>query len=142
MPEDAREDLKLDEPIFVQYGNFLWQLVGHQSLGKSYVTKQDVNDIVKAAAPVTAALVFGGAVLWMFFGVTLGVLSAVRPRSLFDRVAMVFVLIGVSAHPVWLGLIFSYVFGFKLGWLPITGYCDFFNPETGNAVVPAHGSPI
>ena len=44
---------------------------------------------------------------------------------------MVFVLIGVSAHPVWLGLIFSYVFGFKLGWLPITGYRDFFNPGDG-----------
>ena len=41
---------------------------------------------------------------------------------------MVFVLIGVSAHPVWIALIFSYVFGFKLGITPIAGYCDFFNP--------------
>ena len=135
--KDAREDLKLDEPIFIQYGNFLWQLVGHQSLGKSYVTKQNVNDIVRAAAPVTAALVFGGAVLWMFFGVTLGILSAVRPRSLLDRLAMVFVLIGVSAHPVFLGLIFSYFFGYKLGWLPITGYCDFFNPGDGQCGGPS-----
>ena len=44
---------------------------------------------------------------------------------------MVFVLIGISAHPVWIGLILSYVVGFKLGWTPITGYCDFFNPSTG-----------
>jgi peptide/nickel transport system permease protein len=43
---------------------------------------------------------------------------------------MVFVLIGVSAHPVWIGLIFAYVIGFKLGWTPITGYCDFINPAT------------
>ena len=44
---------------------------------------------------------------------------------------MVFVLIGISAHPVWLGLIFSYVFGYKLGWTPIAGYCDFINPPLG-----------
>ena len=44
---------------------------------------------------------------------------------------MVFVLIGISAHPVWIGLILSYVVGYKLGWTPITGYCDFFNPSTG-----------
>ena len=41
---------------------------------------------------------------------------------------MVFVLIGLSAHPVWIGLIFAYFFGYKLGWTPISGYCDFFDP--------------
>ena len=45
---------------------------------------------------------------------------------------MVFVLIGISAHPVWIGLILSYFFGYKLGWTPITGYCDFFNPPDGS----------
>ena len=42
---------------------------------------------------------------------------------------MVFVLIGLSAHPVWIGLIFAYVFGYKLGLTPIAGYCDFFAPS-------------
>ena len=41
---------------------------------------------------------------------------------------MTFVLIGISAHPVWIGLILSYFISFKLGWTPIGGYCDFFNP--------------
>ncbi len=49
---------------------------------------------------------------------------------------MTFVLIGISAHPVWIGLILSYFIGFKLGITPITGYCDFFNPAT------ACGGPI
>ena len=44
---------------------------------------------------------------------------------------MIFVLIGISAHPVWIGLILSYVFGSKLGLTPITGYCDFVNPAVG-----------
>ena len=42
---------------------------------------------------------------------------------------MVGVLVGISAHPVWIGLLFAYFFGFKLGWFPITGYCDFINPS-------------
>ena len=66
----------------------------------------------------------------MLIALPIGILSALRPRSLFDRTSMVFVLIGISAHPVWIGLILSYVVGFKLGWTPITGYCDFFNPTT------------
>ena len=57
------------------------------------------------AAPVTASLVLGGAVLWMLIALPIGILSALRPNSLLDRTSMVFVLIGISAHPVWIGLI-------------------------------------
>ena len=80
---------------------------------------------------MTASLVFGGAILWLTIGLSVGILSALRPRSLLDRGAMVFVLIGVSAHPVWIGLIFSYFFGARLGLMPITGYCDAFSPPAG-----------
>ena len=126
----AEHTLGLDKPLYVQYGKFLSRLVIHQNLGKSFTTRRSVNTIVGNAAPVTASLVFGGAVLWMLIALPVGVLSALRPRSLLDRVSMVFVLIGISAHPVWIGLIFAYVIGFKLGWTPITGYCDFINPAT------------
>ncbi len=106
------------------------RLVIHQNLGKSFVTRRSVNTLVLNAAPVTASLVFGGAFFWMLIALPVGILSALKPRSLLDRLAMVFVLIGISAHPVWIGLILSYLIGFKLGWTPITGYCDFFNPST------------
>jgi peptide/nickel transport system permease protein len=122
--------LGLDDPVYVQYGRFLKQLVVDRSLGRSFATRRSVNDIVVAAAPVTASIVFGGILLAVLWGVSIGIVSALRPRSLLDRVGMVFVLIGISAHPVWIGLIFAYTFGFKLGWTPITGYCDFFNPAT------------
>ena len=102
----------------------------HQDLGKSYFNRQSVNETVLNAAPVTASLVLGGAVLWMLIALPIGILSALRPKSLLDRTSMVFVLIGISAHPVWIGLILSYVVGYKLGWTPITGYCDFINPST------------
>jgi peptide/nickel transport system permease protein len=128
---EARKSLHIDDPLFVQYYHFLHQLVIDHSLGKSFITRQEVNEIVLRAAPVTASLVFGGAILWLSVGLAAGVFSALRPRSLIDRVSMVFVLVGVSAHPVWIGLILSYFFGYRLGWTPITGYCDFFNPTIG-----------
>ena len=128
--KSAEKTLGLDRPVYVQYGKFLERLVIHQNLGRSFTTRQSVNTIVANAAPVTASLVFGGAILWMMVALPVGILSALRPRSLLDRSAMVFVLIGISAHPVWIGLILAYVVGFKLGWTPITGYCDFFNPAT------------
>src|SRR5262245_8457236 len=131
--ERARKFIGLDDPVPIQYLNYLKRLVVDQSLGFSFATRQDVNDIVFAAAPVTASLVFGGAILWMLVSLPVGVFSALRPRSLFDRVAMTFVLIGVSAHPVWIGLIFAYFFGYRWGdvtHLPITGYAEFFSPAT------------
>jgi peptide/nickel transport system permease protein len=50
---------------------------------------------------------------------------------LIDRGGMIFVLIGISAHPVWIGLILSFVFGSYLGITPISGYCDLVNPAIG-----------
>ena len=122
----ATAKLGLDEPMPVQYWKFVKQLVIHQDLGTSFATSQSVNERIKEAAPVTASLVFGGAILWMIIGLTVGIFSALKPRSLTDRFAMVFVLIGVSAHPVWIGLILEYVFGVKLGWTPIANYANFF----------------
>jgi len=122
----ATAKLGLDQPMPVQYEKFLRRLVFHGDLGESFATSQSVNQRIKEAAPVTASLVFGGAVLWMMIGLTVGIFSALKPRSLTDRAAMVFVLIGVSAHPIWIGLIFEYVFGVKLGWTPIANYANFF----------------
>jgi peptide/nickel transport system permease protein len=126
----AEKFLGTDQPIYVQYAKFMKRLVIDQSLGTSFATRQDVNDIVLRAAPVTASLVLGGALLWLAIAIPVGILSALRPRSLLDRSAMVLVLIGISAHPVWIGLLLAYFFGYKLGWFPITGYCDIVNPST------------
>ena len=139
--ERAERFLGVDKPVHVQYARFLERLLPvtfdlppklkTPSLGTSFSTRRDVNEVVLTAAPVTASLVLGGALVWLLIGLSLGILSALRPRSLLDRAGMVFVLVGISAHPVWIGLILAYLFGYKLGWTPITGYCDFINPSTG-----------
>ena len=127
----VRHFLHLDEPIWKQYLRFVWQLVRHGSLGQSFVNRQSVDSIIGKDAPVTASLVFGGAVLWLSLSIPIGILSALRPRSIMDRITMMLVLIGISAHPVWIGLIFSYVLGYKLGLTPIAGYCNFFPGTIG-----------
>jgi peptide/nickel transport system permease protein len=127
---NATETLGLNQPVYVQYGRFLSRLVVHQDLGRSFVNRRSVDESVLNAAAVTGSLVIGGAVLWMLIALPVGILSALRPRSLLDRSSMVLVLIGISAHPVWIGLILAYFVGFRLGWAPITGYCDFFDPVT------------
>jgi len=132
-PEKIKEVehfLGLDRPIYIQYAKFMQRLVLHHSLGTSFATRQNVNDIVLRAAPVTASLVFGGVLIWLTLAIPIGILSALRPRSLLDRGTMIFVLVGISAHPVWIGLILAYVFGYRLAWFPITGYCDVVNPAT------------
>src|SRR5919108_1126377 len=126
----AEHFIGTDRPIYVQYYKFLERIVIHHNLGHSSANRQGVNGFVGDAPPVTASLVFGGAVFWMLIALPVGILSALRPRSIMDRASMTFVLIGISAHPVWIGLIFAYFFGFRLHWFPITGYCDFINPST------------
>ena len=131
MIENARHYLGIDKPVYIQYLRFLKRLVVEQNLGRSFMNRESVNSEVGKAAPVTASLVFGGAVAWMLIALPIGILSALRPRSLLDRASMTFVLIGISAHPIWIGLIFIYFFSFKWHLTPISGYCDFINPAPG-----------
>lgn len=138
--------LGLDRALHIQYLKYVHRLLPFTwdggprfktpELGTSYASGQNVNDVVKRAAPVTASLVFGGAVFWMLVALPIGIFSALRPRSLLDRTGMIFVLIGISAHPVWIGLILAYLVGFKLELTPITGYADFINPSGGAAGGP------
>jgi peptide/nickel transport system permease protein len=138
--ERVRKEVGLDRPVWQQYASFLEGIVIHQSLGRSYATRQPVTEIIKDAAPVTASIIIGGVILWMMIALPIGIFSALRPRSLLDRSAMGFVLLGISAHPVWIGLILIYFVGYKAGLTPLGGYCDLFNPSTecGGPVKWAH----
>jgi peptide/nickel transport system permease protein len=121
--------------FFQQYGTFVVNIV-QLDLGNSRRTREPVIDVIARAAPATASLVVGSAVLWLLLAFPIGILSALRPRSLIDRFGMVFVLLGISAHPLWLSYMLSYVFGYRLQWVPIAGYCDMFAPTS------ACGGPV
>src|SRR3954471_1683698 len=82
------------------YAHYVWRLVRHGDLGYSYGTRERVTTRLIRAAPVTFSLVAGGMVVWLLISVPLGMLAAMRPRSLLDRGASFFVLVGLSLHPV------------------------------------------
>jgi peptide/nickel transport system permease protein len=118
-------------PLLTAYGHYLWQFAAHGDLGRSYADREPVTTRLLRAAPVTLSLVAGGLVLWLVFFISLGLIAALRPRSLLDRAASVFVLAGLCAQPVWLALLVSWFFGHYLGVLPAQGYCSLANLSTG-----------
>jgi len=127
---DIHNALRLHGTLPEQYWQFTWGLVRHGELGRSYQSRREVRDLIFNAAPVTLSLLLGGLVFWLLMAFPIGILSALRPRSLLDRSGMVFVLIGVSAHPAWLGLILGWLLGYRLHIFPFTGYCEVFSPTT------------
>jgi len=112
------------------YAQYMWRLVRHGDLGRSYADREAVTTRLFRAAPVTLSLVLGGLVVWLLIAVPLGCLSALRPRSLLDRAVTILVLIGISVHPLWLGLVFGYLFHAHWNLFPGNGYCDLFSPST------------
>ena len=126
----TKHDLGLDRALPLQYGSFLKRLVVDRSLGYSYGNRRPVNGQVWDAAQVTISLVLGGAVFWLLLSFPSGLLAALRPRSFLDRTTMLGVLAGISAHPVWLGLLATYFFGYKLDLFPLSGYANpIHNPD-------------
>jgi len=107
-----------------QYALFLKHVVWYGDLGQSLRQPISVRSVIRSSLPVTASLVIGGTVLWLLLAFPIGLLSALRPRSFLDKGLMILVLVGVSAHPVWLGLVLSYFLGFKAHLFPIGGYCN------------------
>jgi peptide/nickel transport system permease protein len=93
--QNVINQLGLNQPIMTQYWHFLDRLV-HGNLGYSFFTQQSVNTMIKQDLPPTASLVIGGVILWLIAGLGVGILSATRARSLFDRASTVLVLIGLS----------------------------------------------
>lgn len=127
--EDAggQSRLERDRPLS-EYFDFVGALL-RGDLGTSWRTEHDVAWMIGQAAPASASLVVGGMLLGLVAAFAVGIRSAMRPRGPVDRVGSMFVLFGISAHPVWLGLVLAWLFGFVLGWMPIYGYCDVFRPN-------------
>jgi peptide/nickel transport system permease protein len=99
---EVNKQLGLNQPILVQYWHFLVRVL-HGNLGYSFFNGESVNTILLQDLPRTASVVAGGLVLWLIVGLGVGILSATRARSLFDRVATVGVLAGLSMPTFVLG---------------------------------------
>jgi peptide/nickel transport system permease protein len=125
--EAARHAFGLDKPVYVQYARFAKGLIPwpglflNEDVYFSYANFVPVKEEIFARLPVTLTLAVGAAITWLLIGIPIGIISAVRRRSVWDRASMVFALIGVSAPVFWLAYLFLYIFWFKLQLAPSSG---------------------
>jgi len=118
-----QRQLGLDQPKPLQFVRFLTR-AARGDWGFSYISQQPVLGTILAAFPKTLSLTVGAVAVWLLLGIPIGILSALKPGSAWDRSAMVFALIGISAPAYWLGLIFLRLFADLLGWFPLGDYAE------------------
>ncbi|MEA2493693.1 MAG: peptide/nickel transport system permease protein [Thermoleophilaceae bacterium] len=110
-----RHQLGLDKPLYVQYFNYMKDLITKFDLGYSYQNSISVRTQIFQRLPATISLAIGAAVIWLTVGILVGIVSSVRPRSLVDRLSMGTALVAISAPVYWLGLLALYLFANDIG---------------------------
>jgi peptide/nickel transport system permease protein len=139
--EQVRERMGLNQPIWMQYRDFLHGPdrigVGRSSgvlnwppnLGYSFKNQEPVLNIILDRLPVTISLAIGSAMLWLLIGIPLGIMAALKPGSFRDRAATTFALFGASAPVFLVGVTLLYFLYFKLRIFPVPKYTPFMeNP--------------
>lgn len=122
---ELREELGLDDPFLVQYGNYLKKIVFDQDLGTSYTTGRPVMKEITTVFPNTVKLATVSIIIAVIVGTILGIVSAVKQYSIIDNIVMVFALLGTSAPIFWIGILMILLFSVHLGWLPPSGFGSF-----------------
>src|SRR5206468_921255 len=117
-PELVGWDLPVILPA--QFGRYLWGVV-RLDLGRSYITQRPIAEDLAARFPKTVQLALAAMLIAALSGITLGVLSAIRPGGAVDRLAMLVSYLGVSFPVYWVGLLLILVFAVVLRWLPPSG---------------------
>ncbi len=115
-----RKQLGLNRPFYVQYWLYIKALFLHFNLGTSYTAQQvSVKSTILDRLPATVSLALGAAVIWLVSGIAVGIISAVKRRSVFDRSAMGMSLVAISAPVFWLALLSLFLFANDVGKIPI-----------------------
>jgi len=115
-----QDKLGLNQPFYVQWYKMMEQLFTGKLV--SYTDQLSVASQIKQGIPVTFSLSIGAAIIWLFFGILVGVISAITAGRLSDRLITVLALIGVSMPVFWLGIILRYFLAERNSWFPDGGY--------------------
>jgi peptide/nickel transport system permease protein len=130
--EFIRHKFGLDRSIFHQYWDYMKQLVLHADLGYSFQNDIGVKQQLFDRIPATASLALGAAVVWLTSGIAVGIISAVRSRTLLDRATMGAALVAISAPVYWLGLVCLYLFDTQIGKFHIFNGAGKYVPLSEN----------
>lgn len=118
--EELRENLGLNDNIFVQFGRYL-KGVMQGDLGKSYYYNQPVTKLISERFPNTLILAIVSIIIGLLVGIPVGVVSATKQYSAFDYISMILALVGISVPIFWLAMMAVLLFSVNLGWLPSVG---------------------
>lgn len=146
-PEAAaqlRENLGLDEPVFVQYGKWMTN-VAQGDLGRSIATREPVTSAITRAVPKTLSITALAFVIGVVIAVPMGMVAALKRDSAFDYAASIATFAGISLPTFWFGIVFILLFAVKLGWFPSVGYVspsDGLWPWLKHLLLPAMAAGI
>jgi peptide/nickel transport system permease protein len=121
-----RLEYGLDKPLIVQYGRWMNGLF-HGDLGTSIYYHENITSLLADKLPITLTLGLTAFVLSTILGIVMGVLAAIRRGTWIDTLVTSLANIGITIPVFWLGLLLAYIFGLRLGWLPIAGYISPFS---------------
>lgn len=124
--QELEERLGLDQPIIAQYFSYMGNAI-QGDLGTSYVTGYTVVEEIMNRLPITAQLALYSILFGAIFGITMGTIAAVKQNTIFDQLAMLVALVGISAPSFWIALFLMLFFSYQLGLFPISGYSGFFS---------------
>jgi peptide/nickel transport system permease protein len=125
-----RERSGLDQPLVQQFFGWLGgALTG--DLGVSFRSGDTVTSLIAERLPATLTLAFASILVALVIAIPLGTISALRPRSVVDRIATVFSQIGISVPEFWMAIVLILVFAGTLGWLPSGGYVPLTEDPAG-----------
>jgi peptide/nickel transport system permease protein len=129
--ERVREAMGLNDPLHIQYLEYLWDVV-HLDFGRSQMTDQAVVDAIVQRLPTTITVALAGFAVALTVAIPAGTISAMKKDTPADYAALTFGLLGVSIPNFWLGLILLLVFGVQLSIFPVAGYVSpFQDPVAG-----------
>ena len=120
---ELRRQMGLDQPLYKQYGVFLWDLV-HFDLGRSFKTNQPVIDEILRKFPATVELTFGAMIFSIFFGIAAGIIAAVNRGKFWDYTTMFGSLAGISMPIFWLGLMLILLLAYTFPIFPSSQRLD------------------
>lgn len=119
--DELRHELWLDQPVAVQYWHWLSDAVTG-NFGKSLKYQEPVGSLIAERLPITVYLSLLALAISIIIGIGAGIICAIRRGGILDSAITLMANIGISIPIFWLGILGIYLFGLKLGWLPIQGY--------------------